>query len=162
MSFAKSQPLTPQPKSRLPERTMAPYSLKHLWTQQDKKLATSWQRAAGTWGNLISRSLSGEDKRGTDSGVHNGGAGFRTRDEGIPSHPGVSPKGATEARLRETLDSRVRLGKTAAQSNPRVGPTCIQYLPRHLEIAREVRQASSHWQPPHWDGRDCLRFSWIF
>lgn len=37
MSFAKSQPLTPQPKSRLPERTMAPYSLKHLWTQQDLK-----------------------------------------------------------------------------------------------------------------------------
>lgn len=37
MSFAKSQPLTPQPKSRLPETTTAPYSLKHLWTQQNKK-----------------------------------------------------------------------------------------------------------------------------
>lgn len=73
MSFANSQPLKPQPKSRLPERTMVPYSLKHLWTQQDKKLAsgsaTSWQKAAGTWGKLISGSLSGEDKRGIDSGL---------------------------------------------------------------------------------------------
>lgn len=57
MSFAKSQPLTPQPKSRLPERTTAPYSLKHLWTQQDKKLLEVPPPGRGQQGLGVTSSL---------------------------------------------------------------------------------------------------------